>query len=221
MLSETWKRVIIYWKHYNLIYFTPPTTLVSFSNTAGWFSWDLIKLTPFGLSFVLQFFLGAILRSNNGTPQIIAKIAILCKSIFQRSCFLMPPLKSRVESQYLFYVLNMFNSSSLKIDLSNQKSVRNKVRNLKWSKCKSHQILFEEMRINFILFWGGFKSRMTQLPSLDPFIPSSVLSDHTAWKKNFEKNKIEKAFNPMMLECLAKRNLRKVQYSIKTQMLWT
>ena len=108
MLSETWKSVIIYWKHYNLIYFTPPTTLVSFSNTAGWFSWDLIKLTPFGLSFGLQFFLGAILRSNNGTPQIIAKIALLCKSIFQRSYFLMSPLKSRIESQYLFYVLKIW-----------------------------------------------------------------------------------------------------------------
>ena len=98
-----------------------------YSNTAGWFSWDLIKLTPFGLSFVLQFFLGAILRSNNGTPQIIAKIAILCKSILQRSCFLMPPLKSRVESQYLFYVLNMFNSYSSKIDLSNQKRLEIKL----------------------------------------------------------------------------------------------
>ena len=61
----------------------------------------------------------------------------------------------------------------------------------------------------FYTFWGGFKSRMTQLPSLDPFIPSSVLSDHTAWKKNFEKNKIEKAFNPKML----KRTLKKIQYT--------
>ena len=59
---------------------------------------------------LLQFFLGAILRSNNGTPQIIAKTDPILQIYFAKellSCAIVEVI-SRVESQYLLYITFIF-----------------------------------------------------------------------------------------------------------------